>query len=362
MPKSACTSATVAVLLCACSVLAGCGGAARQGGRPLQSRAFERKQSRGAAQKAHEARSPARFFAPTSFWNRALEPNADLDPNSAGMVTALEADVSREEAAGNGPWIDTTSDGVPILTVPASQPTVSVALDHAPDTALISAWRAVPLPPDSHPSEGSDGLMVVYQPSTDRMWEFWRLSRQSDGWHASWGGAMEHVSSNPGVYESGAWPGAKPWWGASASSLALAGGVITIEDLDRGRINHALAIALPEIRAGVLASPAQRTDGTSANPMALPEGAHLRLDPKLDLASLNMPPLTRMMAEAAQRYGILVRDFAGNVTFVGQDPLTANNPYQGPTGFFEGAYPSQLLASFPWAHLQVLRMDLHADP
>ena len=104
-------------------------------------------------------------------------------------------------------------------------------------------------------------------------------------------------------------------WGASATSLSIAGGLITLEDLEKGQINHALAIAIPNARGGVYASPAQRTDGYSTEPLSLPEGAHLRLDPNLDLASLHLPRLTLMIAEAAQRYGIVVRDSAANVAF-----------------------------------------------
>jgi hypothetical protein len=75
-----------------------------------------------------------------------------------------------------------------------------------------------------------------------------------------------------------------------------------------------------------------------------------------------------MMAEAAQRYGIIVRDRAGVITFAAQDPtpLAAINPYTNnslsgtplPGGLFDGRWPSVLLAQFPWDHLQVLRMKL----
>jgi hypothetical protein len=173
---------------------------------------------------------------------------------------------------------------------------------------------------------------------------------------------MQEVSSNPGVYGPEAWPDAEPWWGASASSLSIAGGLITLEDLQRGEINHAVALAIPEVRAGVYASPARRTDGKSASPLSLPEGAHLRLDPNLDIAALHLPRITRMIAEAAQRYGIYVRDGSTVTQFFAQDPVTAaKNPYTGPGGYFEGKYPNQLLASFPWSHLQLLKMELHPE-
>jgi hypothetical protein len=174
---------------------------------------------------------------------------------------------------------------------------------------------------------------------------------------------MAHVRSDPGVYNRRVWPGAQPWWGASASSLSIAGGLITLEDLEAGEINHALAIALPEIRGGVYALPARRSDGSSSDPLTLPEGAHLQLDPRLDVASLGLSPLARMIAEAAQRYGIFVRDGAGDVTFYAQDPTpTGAEPYTGPGGYFGGQTPLQLLAGFPWGSLRVLQMRLRPDP
>jgi hypothetical protein len=269
--------------------------------------------------------------------------------------------VAREEQAKHGPWINTTSYSVPIYTVGVNEPIVRVQLfGHPREGALKLAWSAVPLPPEAHPAAGTDGHLVVWQPSTDRLWEFWRLVHGANGWFASWGGAMRHVSSALGVYGSRAWPGAKPWWGASASSLSIAGGLITLEDLRLGQINHALAMAAPNVRAGVYASPAQRTDGTSSELLSLPEGAHLRLDPTLDLASLHLPRLTLMIAEAAQRYGIFIRDRASYVTsFYAQDPTpTGSNPYAGSTGSFEGLYPNQVLSSFPWNRLEVLKIEL----
>jgi hypothetical protein len=48
------------------------------------------------------------------------------------------------------------------------------------------------------------------------------------------------------------------------------------------------------------------------------------------------------------------------VTFQAQDPTpTGTNPYAGPNGYFEGKYPRELLASFPWSHLELLNMNLH---
>jgi hypothetical protein len=333
------------LLLSTALVAAGCGGGADAQTRPT-----------GGAPRPQ----PFRFFSPSSVWNREVPADAAIDPRSESVVGAFDAEVEREIAAKTGPWIDTTAYSVPIYRVPAGQPTVRVALSAA-SRGLAAAFRAVPLPPGAKPAKGSDGHLVVWQPATDRLWEFWRLVKGPGGWSASWGGAMRGVKESSGVYGPSSHPGATRWWGASASSLSVAGGLITLEDLEDGVINHALAFSVPNVRAGVFASPAQRTDGTSPNPAALPEGAHLRLDPNLNLSALNLPRLTLMIARAAQRYGIVIRDGSPSVaSFYAQDPTpTGTEPYGGEDGWMEGKYPSQLLASFPWWHLELLKMDLH---
>jgi hypothetical protein len=346
------------VLLLAFGVAVGCGGDRRR-----QSSAVKNSTAVSASGVVLSAdTSPFRFFSPASFWNRVIPAHARLDRRSAAIVGAFEEEIAGEAAEKKGPSnINTTEWSVPIYTVPADQPTVKVTLEDVYEhPALESAWDAVPLPADAQPAAGTDKHLVVWQPSTDRLWEFWHLEQGSAGWHAGWGGAIEKVSSASGAYGPEAWSGAQTDWGASASSLSIAGGLITLEDLEKGQINHALAMGLPDVRAGVYASPAERTDGVDTEPLSLPEGAHLRLDPNLDLAALHLPRLTLMIAEAAQRYGIVVRDKAGVVTLYAQDPIpTGTEPYTGPHGYFEGEAPQQLLASFPWSHLQLLKMELH---
>ena len=307
-----------------------------------------------------EPAAPFRFFASTSFWNESLGGGVSLDPGSVAVMGAFDEEIAVEERAGNGPWINTTSYSIPVYTVPAGQPTVPVRLDGSVNAALSAAWSAVPLPSTAVPAVGHDGSLVLWQPSRDRLWEFHKLLREGGVWKANWGGAMQDVSSNPGVYGSGAWPGAQSWWGISASSLSLVGGLISLEDLEKGVINHALAMAIPAVRAGVYASPAQRSDGKTGGSLSLPEGAHLRLNPNLDLAALHLPRLTLMIAKAAQRYGIFVTDGSSDIEIYAQDPTpTGTNPYTGPNGYFEGQHPDQLLASFPWKELELLKMELH---
>lgn len=317
-----------------------------------------------AAQAAVDPATPVqhfRFFVPSSFWNTPVPADAPIDPDSAPTVALLGEKVKQEQKEEVGPWINTTSYNVPIYKVPRDQPVIQIHLTSPyAETDLRRAWRAVPLPPNAQPAAGNDAHLVVWQPATDQLWEFWHLRHDASGWEADWGGAIDGVSSDPGAYSSGAWPGATPFWGASASSLSIAGGLITLEDLNRGWINHALAMSVPNVRANVYASPAQRTDGKSTNPASLPEGAHLRLSPKLDLASLHLPHMTLLLAQAAQRFGIFIRDGAKTVAFYAQEPKSAFDPYAGPNGYFKGLSAREVLAPFPWDDLELLQMNLHA--
>jgi hypothetical protein len=294
-----------------------------------------------------------RFFGPQSVWNTPLAPDAAVDPDSGQIVAALSREVAREFDSSAQPTVNTANYSAPIYTVPQDQPTVPVGLD-ANEPDLARSFQAVPLPAAVRPAPGTDAHLVLWQPSRDVMWEFWRLRRTAGGWRAGWGGRIDNASASAGHYS-----GAHAGWGATASSLALAGGLITAGELSRGVIQHALAMAVPHPRAGEFAFPAQRTDGDNTSASSLPEGARLRLDPKLDLDALGLPPPVLAMARAAQQYGILIRDGAGNVAFYAEDPAPLGvNPYPA---LFGGARPQDLLRLFPWDRLKVVRMDLRRD-
>jgi hypothetical protein len=301
----------------------------------------------------------ATLFSPTSPWNTRLGRNAKIDPESQPRVRALAATIAATTAQKRPAVINTSAYSTPVYVVGRRARRVRVRLDHRYGAGLRRVLRrGVPIPRKAVESSGSDGHLTVYQPSTDTMWELWQATKKADGWHASWGGAIRNVSRNPGIYSPKAWPAAgrsEGWyWGSTASSLPISAGLITGDDLRSGRIEHALAAAVPDACAGVFVWPAQRTDGASRERDCMPEGSRLRLDPAVDVSKLRISPIARMLARAAQRYGIIVRDVThSNFAFFGEDPHTAGaSVYKsaGPVGGL--TYKS--LAGFPWDRLQVV--------
>jgi hypothetical protein len=184
---------------------------------------------------------------------------------------------------------------------------------------------------------------------------------------------MEDVSRSPGHFRDVSSPlgglSEQFGWGATATSMPLAAGMITKDDLERGRIDHAIAIGLPNLSAAASiidskrhAWPAQRSDGKSTLANAVPEGARFRLDPALDLSALTPSPFVRMLAEAAQRYGFVVQDGSGGTVLYGEDP----SPYErrGERNFYDtfiGPRPTGFLNAFPWDRLQLVQMGVCTD-
>jgi hypothetical protein len=277
-----------------------------------------------------------RPFTPTSPWNAAIPANPALDDDSAFVVSKLVGDLP-----AYGPWINTTTYSAPIYRVGASQSNVHVIADTT--NTLVQGWfNSVPLPSDARPARGNDGELILWQPSTDTLWEFWQLHKDASGrWHASWGGRIDHASLSSGVYAS--------HYGASASSMSLYGSEITVDDVQSGAINHAIGLGVPNTALRYVA-PATWTDGKTHG--GIPIGSRLQLNPAIDVASLHLSRIATMIAKAAQKYGILVRETSGAVSFYAQDP--SNLPSDPWPGFLGGLSPKQALAGFPWASLRVV--------
>lgn len=291
-----------------------------------------------------------RFFPPEAVWNIPLPRQMPIDPASRQLVNTVAADAARL-----GATINTSRYSTPVYTVAADQTRVPYTIDSSVST--VSRVRSefaggVPIPADARPSAGNDGQLTVWQPATNKMWELYKAHKVAGRWRGGWGAVMTHVSTNLGYYPR--LPGGI-WISTTATGLPLVGGLITLADLRRGRIDHALQIGLPDTRAYTESFPALLNDGFAKGPATVPEGARFRLPAGLDIGALHLPPLTRMLAHAAQKYGIIVDDTSGAVTFRGQDAL-GGAEWQKAVG---NLTMLQTVGRFPFKRLQLLRMLLH---
>lgn len=334
-------------------LLAGCGSPGRDDEAPVRPAQTAASPSTATTTSATEPpRAAPEFYAPDSPWNTPVPDDAPLDPRSTAYVENL-----RDQVVRKGATVMIKEYSVPIYRVGPDQPRKRVEITK-PAPALQKAWEDVPLPDHPEAAQGTDGALVVYQPSSDTLWEFWRFREEDGVYRADWGGKMRDVSLNPGYYRQRSSPEVeKPFWGFNATKIGGAAGIMTLQELRRGRIDHALYLAIPDARRGVCAAPAHGTDGVTDAPDAIPEGARFRLDPELDVEALDVPPMTKIMARAAQRYGVVVINRAGAVGFAAEDPTQygGGDPYRDIKG---DASPMEIATAFPWQHLQALRLRL----
>ncbi|GAB3464666.1 NPCBM/NEW2 domain-containing protein [Kineococcus endophyticus] len=283
---------------------------------------------------------------------------APKNANSAAMVKNVAAQTAAQYggvAAFNAYQYSTS-----VYTVSSSTPKVDVKWNNCQGKSWTPAgllgpggqFTQVPIPVDAVPAKGSDSQLTIYSPSTDQLWEFWVTKKVDGVWSACWGGRIDGVSYSQGYFQDG--------FGASASGLAVAGGTVGIKDVQSGAIDHALALHIPTPGTWKEFSyPAQRSDGYDTSAARVPEGTRLRLDPSIDVDSLALHPVAKMIAKAAQKYGFIVTDKAGCTAVVAESPAaaiaaTGVDPWKA----LLGSTPSySVMKNFPWDKLQALPKD-----
>jgi hypothetical protein len=279
-----------------------------------------------------------RLFSPSSFINTQIGSAPAIDPNSNAMIAqAITAYASNSNLSNNNDW------GIPIVTAQPQSNSYNVG--------CLEYWcnvnfGNVHIPSSATPQTGDDAHLAVIQPNGGEM-DMWTAQHTNGTWTAGerWLTSTTGPAVNCSlVHKCG---------GANVAHFALAAGVIRPEEIAQGHIDHALVITTPDTRANYIACPAISTDGTHTNPDSLPIGAHLQLDPNLDINSLNIPTWQKTIATALQKYGAYVVDTGGSVALYAQSNL--NRPFDAWAKAGLSANDPNL-HRFPWQHMRVLSM------
>jgi hypothetical protein len=308
------------------------------------------------------AEPPGGVFGPTSIWHMKVS-GAPVASRSPAMVSTLSKQVATR--FGGVAAFNVYRYGMSWYTVPATQPKVTVRFSNCEhDSALPKGlygtdgqFVGVPIPDNAVPTGGTDGEVSIYQPATDTLWDFWRAYRDGAGWHACWGGRLDNVSSSLGYFPLP--------FGMTATGIASEAGAVSIADVRSGVIDHAVSLGIldPAISSD-FSWPAQRSDGSSRDPSAIPEGSRLRLNPSINVGRLGLSRIGTMIAKAAQTYGFIVTDRAGTASVPAESPsatMTAigSNPW---TDLLGGVKTYQVMKGFPWGQLQVLPKNWGRPP
>lgn len=318
--------------------------------------------SMGTVAQADDSGTPANAipFGPQSFWRTSLR-SAPIDPESRAMVDYMVSTISDRYngvAAFNAHQYNSH-----LYTVDGTVRTTDFAFDDCQRKGYVPAgllgsdgqFKSVPVPSDAIAATGSDAELSIYSSATDQLWEFWKARKRSDGtWSACWGGRLDHVSSSAGYFRGN--------FGATATGLPNAGGLVRLSEIRAGYINHAMSLAIPNpANWPSFRWPAQRSDGSDANSAALPEGSRLRLDPNIDLSSLRLSPAALTIARAAQQYGFVIVDKSGAVSVLAE-AVSPTATGADPWSELLGSPDYAVMKNFPWSKLEVVADGWQGQP
>ena len=153
-------------------------------------------------------------------------------------------------------------------------------------------------PSSLNPDPEGDGHLVIIDTIGGCVYDFWKARFSNGKWKAAWGNAIPLASN--GIFPNGL--------SARGSGFELLQGLIWPDELSNGVIEHALIFSYDHTRAGGPVPPATESDGTTSGIDAIPEGALVQLNPALDLNSLGLTPMEKIIAKALARlWNVLCR-------------------------------------------------------
>ncbi len=291
-----------------------------------------------AAPATSEAASAAarsdRPFSDSSPWNSPIPARPELDARSEVMVARL--------ARESGAYALLYEFGTPVYEASADDRKVHVTCT-MPWGRCDLEKRTLRIPAAASPNAGSDGAMVVVDPASRSVCDFWQARRVAGEWVTSWGTCASLDGAGHG-----------PSGGATGAGVNLLAGVVRAHEIREGRIDHALSFATDNACAGAMRHPATKTDGLSHRWDCIPQGARVQLDPRIDVDAIpGITPGEKAVARALQKYGAYARDnAAAPMAFAFEKPTHGkDDPY--PAAGFEWDYYN--MPHIPWDRLRVLR-------
>lgn len=291
-----------------------------------------------------------RPFTDDSPWNTPIPANAELEPDSAGLI---------EDMAGSSPFgrkvdINISGYSIPLYFVNSSTPTVPVTADIGGQGWGAGGFNAtfdMPIPPGAAPDPEGDGHLAVVDLERGLEWGCWTMD--GSGRHAG-------LCATSDLTGTGVRPRAdqaSPWWdahGARACGFPLSAGLIRPEEIEAGHIRHALVIAYPHIRAGFYTPPAStaqaRVGDNSVSTRGIPCGGRVQLDPAVDVDAMDASPAAKVVLRALQEYGAYVGDYSGAISLYADGSPDAKARW---SGVLDTASVADVL---DFADLRVLRM------
>jgi hypothetical protein len=317
----------------------------------------------GEKNKNNSSATVVRFFSDSSFWNQPIPADAEIDSLSDYYIGLLKKDPSKHNFG-----VNLTRYTIPVYEVNDSTPRYKVhhvrlseeeqahwkvnidSFGHGPEFDA----SPVPIPLNALVSPGTDRHLAVIDRKNGVAWDMWAASPLPDGgWCSNTG--MKYDLYGSGVFKTSDFnikngESIHFYGPGRAAGVPIIAGLIMLEEVKSGMIRHRIAAATRFNAFQEFVFPATWTDGLVVG--GIPEGAVIRLDPKLDLTKFDLLPGELVIAKALQEYGMVIVDEAGgNVIYGELEDSTRGISWKGIAREWEGG-----IVSIPLEHYQVLKI------
>ncbi|MBV8725111.1 MAG: hypothetical protein JO078_04180 [Candidatus Eremiobacteraeota bacterium] len=285
----------IAIVLCCCLGLLGCGGSGMPGvGSPAATGGT------GVKSASVPIIAGCQIFPTNNWWNTDIS-KYPLDKLSDAYIKALPGNLHPD--FGQNP-----DYGIPFNIVPSTQKKVPVTFYYGSQ----SDPGPYPIPPNAQieggPHSNGDRHVLVLQRGACKLYEMWRAFPVNHG--ASWragSGALFHLNSNK-LRPDG-------WTSADAAGLPILPALVKCAEVQSGAIDHALRVTFAQTQQGFI-HPATHYASNSRLKTLPPMGLRIRMKASYDIAHITGQ--SHVIAVAMKTYGMFVADNGSNWYFQGE--------------------------------------------
>jgi hypothetical protein len=269
-----------------------------------------------------------RPFSDDSLWNTPIVEDPDLHPDSDAMIANL-ADLAGEwymvgtKLTGN-PWSVATynaTEADPIQSIcffakaecspDPDDPEVEICI--RPFRTDITNPLEIHVPDPAYGSPDGDRMFALVEKTVEPWLNF--SSWKFDDPDVPFGPVPEDITCDFKTLSSGWWDDDSDGvekesghWGGRATGWPYHAGLVRLEEVLTGSIDHALLVAI-QYGANTCWWPAYWSDGLEDDiAYEIPYGARIQLDPSVDVSTLGLKPAAEKVAVALQVYGAFLGD------------------------------------------------------
>lgn len=266
--------------------------------------------------------APERAFGPNAPWNRRV----------VGLARHPESDQLRDLLWNNAPAprpgnfnITTNGYTYPVFDARSATGLYPVTVTGGGSSNLIGTM--LPWNPTWQPAAGTDGQVIILDPSNGREWDLWKVSFN--------GGVVTIANGNlvPGSY----WTKEDSYFPSRGCGIQYLAMLVRPTEVAAGTIEHALSMPIRNPSGQFFVAPATKLDHPEFGP-GVPMGTRFALDvTDADIQAwasslpAALPAATRtagmIIARALRDYGWFITDTAGGATFQFEDRASAGSQW-----------------------------------